>query len=69
MGQKLGKEVLFDYINKFGFGKKTGIDLNGEASGILFNLDRVGPVKLATNAFGRCKCYTNTASNSSKCCY
>lgn len=52
MGQKLGKEVLFDYIDKFGFGKKTGIDLNGEASGILFNLDRVGPVELATTAFG-----------------
>ena len=53
MGQKLGKEVLFDYIDKFGFGKKTGIDLNGEASGILFKLDRVGPVELATTAFGQ----------------
>lgn len=53
MGQKLGKEVLFDYIDKFGFGKKTGIDLNGEASGILFNIDRVGPVELATTAFGQ----------------
>ena len=31
--------LAFDYINKFGFGKKTGIDLNGEASGILFNLE------------------------------
>lgn len=53
MGQRLGKEVLFDYIDKFGFGKKTGIDLNGEANGILFNLDRVGPVELATTAFGQ----------------
>ena len=53
MGQKLGKEKLFDYIHKFGFGKKTGIDLNGEASGILFNLDKVGPVELATTAFGQ----------------
>lgn len=53
MGAKLGKERLFDYINKFGFGKKTGIDLNGEASGILFKLDRVGPVELATTAFGQ----------------
>ncbi len=53
MGQRLGKEKLFNYINKFGFGKKTGIDLNGEASGILFNLDRVGPVELATTAFGQ----------------
>ena len=53
LGQRLGKEKLFKYINKFGFGKKTGIDLNGEGSGILFNLDKVGPVELATTAFGQ----------------
>ena len=52
LGQRLGKEKLFSYINKFGFGKKTGIDLNGEATGILFDLDKVGPVELATTAFG-----------------
>ena len=53
LGQKLGKEKLFNYINKFGFGKKTGVDLNGEAKGILFSLDKVGPVELATTAFGQ----------------
>ena len=53
LGQKLGKEKLFEYITKLGFGKKTGIDLNGEATGILFNLDNVGPVELATTAFGQ----------------
>lgn len=53
MGQKLGKERLFRYIENFGFGKKTGIDLNGEATGILFSLDKVGPVELATTAFGQ----------------
>ena len=53
LGQKLGKERLFKYINDFGFGKKTGIDLNGESNGILFNLDKVGPVELATTAFGQ----------------
>lgn len=53
LGRRLGKETLFDYINKFGYGKKTGIDLNGESSGILFNLDKVGPVELATTAFGQ----------------
>lgn len=53
LGNRLGKETLFDYIDKFGFGKKTGVDLNGEASGILFNLDKVGPVELATTAFGQ----------------
>ena len=53
LGNRLGKETLFEYVNNFGFGKKTGIDLNGEATGILFNLDRVGPVELATTAFGQ----------------
>jgi stage V sporulation protein D (sporulation-specific penicillin-binding protein) len=53
MGQKLGKEKLFDYINSFGFGKKTGIDLGGEENGIMFKMSRVGPVELATTAFGQ----------------
>lgn len=53
LGNRLGKEKLFSYINNFGFGSKTGIDLNGEATGILFNLDKVGPVELATTSFGQ----------------
>ena len=53
MGQLLGKETLFNYIDKFGFGEKTGIDLNGEGQGIIFNLDKVGNVELATTAFGQ----------------
>ena len=53
LGNKLGKEVLFKYIDKFGFGKKTGIDLNGEGKGIIFSLDNVGPLELATTSFGQ----------------
>ena len=53
LGNKLGKDKLYKYINLFGFGNKTGIDLNGESNGILFNLDKVGPVELATTAFGQ----------------
>lgn len=53
LGQKLGKERLMSYIEKFGFGSKTGIDLNGESSGILFSLDQMGPVELATTSFGQ----------------
>jgi len=53
LGQKLGKERLFSYINKFGFGEKTGIDLSGEGEGIIFPLNRVGNVELATSAFGQ----------------
>ena len=53
LGQRIGKDKLFEYIDKFGFGKKTGVDLNGESSGILFSLDKVGPVELATTSFGQ----------------
>jgi len=53
MGQKLGTETLFKYITNFGFGSKTGIDLNGESSGILFKLDKIGPVEQATMSFGQ----------------
>ena len=53
MGQRLGTSTLFNYIHKFGFGKKTGIDLNGESSGILFKEQNVGPVELATTSFGQ----------------
>ena len=53
LGNRLGTKTLFNYIKKLGFGKKTGIDLNGEATGILFKEDKVGPVELATTAFGQ----------------
>lgn len=53
LGLKLGKETLFKYIDLFGFGKKTGIDLNGEASGIIFNIDKITDLELATTAFGQ----------------
>jgi len=53
IGQKLGKEKLMSYVKKFGFGEKTGIDLNGEGKGILFSLDKMGEVETATTAFGQ----------------
>ncbi|KAA9025968.1 stage V sporulation protein D [Niallia endozanthoxylica] len=53
LGERLGKDKLFEYVKNFGFGEKTGIDLQGEGKGILFNLERVGPVEQATTAFGQ----------------
>lgn len=53
MGMRLGESGLFKYIRQFGFGEKTGIDLPGEATGILFKPEQVGPVELATTAFGQ----------------
>ena len=53
MGQKLGKERLMKYIKEFGFGEITGIDMNGEENGILFDVNKMGPVETATTSFGQ----------------
>ncbi|HHU19166.1 MAG TPA: stage V sporulation protein D [Bacilli bacterium] len=53
LGQRLGVDRLFDYIDAFGFGEKTNVDLAGEASGILFARENVGPVELGTTSFGQ----------------
>ena len=53
MGFLLGKNKLFDYIKLFGFGEKTGIDLNGEGKGIIFDIGDVNDLELSTTAFGQ----------------
>lgn len=53
LGLRIGKETLFNYIDNFGFGEVTGIDLNGEASGIIFDIDKIGDLELATTSFGQ----------------
>ncbi|NLJ84473.1 MAG: PASTA domain-containing protein [Halanaerobiaceae bacterium] len=52
VGMRLGKESFYNYIQAFGFGRKTSIRLPGEAAGILSNYDSIGPVELATMSFG-----------------
>lgn len=53
IGFTLGTEKLMSYIHNFGFGSKTGIDLNGEGRGILFKTENMGNVETATTAFGQ----------------
>lgn len=53
IGKRLGKDKLYEYVMRFGFGKKTGIDLPGESSGIMFDYEAIGPVEAATIAFGQ----------------
>jgi stage V sporulation protein D (sporulation-specific penicillin-binding protein) len=48
---KLGADKFLDYVERFGFGQRTGIDLPGEAVGVMFQ--KVGPVELATMSFGQ----------------
>ena len=59
IGQRLGIEKLNKYIYKLGFGKTTGIDLPGEASGIVKSSDTVSAIDLATISFGQ----TNTVTS------
>ena len=49
----LGKEALFQYIDAFGFKERTGIDMLGESKGLVFDPDAIGPVEVATSAFGQ----------------
>lgn len=53
LGEKIGVSTYYKYLNKFGFLKKTGIDIPGEASSIFLNEKKVGPVELSTIAFGQ----------------
>ena len=53
LGQKLGVETYYSYLERFGFLNKTGIDLPGEAKGIFLDKSKVGPVELATISFGQ----------------
>ena len=58
LGKKIGKENLYKYIRKFGFGEKTGVDVPGEALGIIKNPANISELDLATISFGQ----TNTVS-------
>ncbi len=53
LGQKVGVQKYYEYLEKFGLLSKTGIDLLGEAGSIFLAEDKVGPVELATLSFGQ----------------
>lgn len=53
ISRRLGTEKLYNYIMDFGFGSKTGVDLVGESSGIMFPLERMTALESATTAFGQ----------------
>lgn len=53
LGQKLGVEKYYSYLEKFGLLNKTGINLPGEAKGIFLAKEKAGPVELATISFGQ----------------
>lgn len=53
IGESLGREEFYRYQKLFNLGDKTGIDLPGEASGLLFTEDQLNITELATSSFGQ----------------
>jgi len=49
----LGKGIFRSYVSKFGFGKKSGIELKPEGEGDVSSLERKGEVFSATASFGQ----------------
>lgn len=58
VGARLGKEKLTEYIHKYGFGVETGIDLPGEAAGIVKSPEGITDMDLGAISFGQ----TNTVT-------
>jgi stage V sporulation protein D (sporulation-specific penicillin-binding protein) len=49
----MGRDIFHRYQIDFGYGERTGIDFQGEATGLLHTLPRLGPTELATASFGQ----------------
>ena len=58
VGLRSGKDVFYRYLYGFGFGKKTGVDLPGEATGIVMNKEKVQEIHLATMSIGQTNAVT-----------
>lgn len=53
MGLRLGIDRFYDYLDAFGFGRTTGVDLSGEAAGIVISRSTVKRVDIARIGFGQ----------------
>lgn len=53
IGRRMGTKRFLEYQAKFNFGTRTGIDLPGEETGILFSEENMYEMELSTSAFGQ----------------
>lgn len=53
IGERLGKDLIYEYLEKFGFGQKTGIDIAGEEAGIIIDKDKATHQDWVTMCFGQ----------------
>ncbi|MBQ4620083.1 MAG: PASTA domain-containing protein [Clostridia bacterium] len=67
LGLRLGTDTFYDYLEAFGFGKKTGVDVPGEGSGILISRENVKRVDIARIGFGQSVAVTPVQLLSAAC--
>jgi cell division protein FtsI (penicillin-binding protein 3) len=53
LGIKVGDETMYDYMRRFGFGSRTGIELPGETAGLLRKVERWHPSSIGSIAIGQ----------------
>ncbi len=53
VGQQLGQDKLYGYLQRYGFGQPTGIDLQGENPSYLRSRNKWYPIDYATATFGQ----------------
>ena len=53
LGLRVGDETMYDYIKRFGFGSRTGIELPGETVGIVRKVERWQPSSIGSIAIGQ----------------
>ncbi len=53
ISRRMGLDREYEYVKKFGFGEKTGVDLPGESAGIMFKKENMNELEQATVAFGQ----------------
>src|SRR4029079_3402853 len=53
LGLRVGDETMYEYITRFGFGSKTGIELPGETSGLIRKVERWQPSSIGSIAIGQ----------------
>lgn len=53
LGQRIGKTTLYKYFRAFGLFERTGVRITGESRSVFHDIDKIGPVELATTSFGQ----------------
>jgi cell division protein FtsI/penicillin-binding protein 2 len=53
LGLRVGNESMFDFMTRFGFGRKTGVELPGETEGILRKVNKWQPSSMGSLAMGQ----------------